>query len=101
VKKGDLPSASQAQMIALFWARGETIKVCKEGRDGAEPYNTPTIMALIKRGWIDPSGSMPYSENGFLWEPHSITPKGLLALECYLAQLRYDASKIGTLKNTG
>jgi hypothetical protein len=47
-------------------------------------------MVLVKNGWIAPTGTQ-YEENGYCWESHEVTPSALLALECYLQKVRFDA----------
>lgn len=91
MNKKDLPSDRQARRIASVWAADRFINVMKEGRDGSAPYVDPTTAAMIKRGWLEPSGSMLFRENGYLWEPHSLTPKAMLALEHYLMERRLSA----------
>lgn len=90
MKKADLPSDRQAKFMARFWAAERQVNVMREGREGAEPYNDATTSALIRKGWIEPSGGLSFRENGHLWEPHTISSAGMYALECYLANLRWD-----------
>lgn len=94
MKKSALPSEAQAKRIARSWAEGRPINVMKQGREGSDPYNDATTTALVRRAWIEPSG-LPHVENGFVWEPHSISAAGLLALECHLQQTRLAKSECG------
>lgn len=42
-----IPSAAQAKRLAKCWADDRPINMMQEGRDGAEPYNDATNLALL------------------------------------------------------
>lgn len=89
--KSKIPSEAQAKRIARCWAEGRPTNIMVRGRGGSATYNDPTNLVLVKNGWVSPSGTQ-YEENGFCWESHELTPAALLALECYLQRVRFDAA---------
>lgn len=91
IAKSKIPSEAQAKRIAKCWAEGRSTNIMLRGRDGSAAYNDPTNLALVKNGWVAPSGAQ-YEENGYCWESHKITPAALLALECYLQKARFNAA---------
>lgn len=90
MRKRKVPSEAQAKRIANCWAQGRPTNIMVRGRHGDDAYNDSTSIALLKNGWIEPTGAQ-YEENGYCWESHQITPDALLALECYLQKVRFDA----------
>lgn len=88
--KRAIPSRAQAQFLAGTWAgpRDMIVYVMTRGRDGAEPYVTPTIAACVKRGWLKPTGATK-AENGFEYAQHMLSDNGLDALEDFFREARY------------
>lgn len=91
VSKAKLPSAAQAKMIAIWWAKGRSVNIMKQAPEGRRVYNDPTVLACLKGDWLVASGGLPYFENGYGYEPHALSAAGLLALESYLQKLRHDS----------
>jgi hypothetical protein len=74
----DIPTEPQARLLAKLW-----------GDNGSIPiggYNSPTSLALLKRGWIAPNGIRGKYPNGTGYEEHVVSDAGLAALGRFLAK---------------
>jgi hypothetical protein len=90
--KKRVPSEAQAKAIASMWSGGPrwgTRGVQLERHDGKPPYNDPTTSALVKYGWLVPTGETKEYANGIRVAMHTLSPTALDALEDFLREHRF------------
>lgn len=87
--KGKIPSAAQAKQIAFLWSRERPVAIMVGACVPYSVYNAPTVMALVKNGWIAPDGA-EYHENNRIYVRHELTDSGVDALERFLFKQRCD-----------
>lgn len=78
--KRDVPTEPQLRCLLSIWLTGE-------GKIGS--YDTPTMLAILKRGWIKPTGMTGTYPNGAEYQVHIVSDAGLDAIEEYLRARRY------------
>lgn len=74
-------TAAQARLIARLFAHEEEISVSTE-------YNSPTLAALVKNGWITDTGKIGQFPSGLEFNFYRLNDAGLLALELHLFDRR-------------
>ena len=79
--KKKLPTDAQACLLAWLWGTAKRLRI-----DG---HDTPSEKALVKAGWVLPTGVLGKSPNGAGYEYHKISDAGFDALEDYLRERRY------------
>jgi hypothetical protein len=72
------PTEPQARLLAKLWGHNDRIPI--------GGYNSPTSLALLKRGWLAPNGIRGKFPNGTEYEEHVVSDAGLVALGRFLAK---------------
>lgn len=75
------PSIVQAKILAGLFADDGTIKVSSS----PEGFNSPTVLALIRSGWILPTSGTGSWPNGSPYRVHVLGRDGVDALQKFLS----------------
>jgi hypothetical protein len=86
-----LPSPAQARRLATLWAsEKKRLSVMTKGpKHSQEPYNDPTVLSLVKYGWVTATGEKQSFANETEWDIYELNLKGTDALESFLYEARF------------
>ena len=80
-RKAPKASEAQAKLLARLFA-GQVVNF-------SSGYNTPTLAAIFRNGWVGLGAETPAPNKAFTWRKMHLTPAGEEALLSHLLDRRY------------